>query len=181
IIRELAASGTAVIFVSHRLDEVSELCADVTVFKDGAVVDRRLDEKVHQSELVRAIVGRHLQIAEQGNEPRGHGDPVLTVDGIRDGSRVHGVSLTVHSGEVLGIGGLVGAGRTELAGLIYGVRSRTAGTVDLDGRPVRFREPADAVRAGIGLVPEERRSEGLFLERSIDFNINIASLTSLRR
>ncbi|MFC7787689.1 sugar ABC transporter ATP-binding protein [Microbacterium sp. MAHUQ-60] len=181
IIRELAASGTAVIFVSHRLDEVSELCADVTVFKDGAVVDRRLDEKVHKSELVRAIVGRDLQIAEQGNEPRGHGDPVLTVDGIRDGSRVHGVSLTVHSGEVLGIGGLVGAGRTELAGLIYGVRSRTAGTVDLDGRPVRFREPADAVRAGIGLVPEERRSEGLFLERSIDFNINIASLTSLRR
>lgn len=181
IIRELAASGTAVIFVSHRLDEVSELCADVTVFKDGAVVDRRVDEKVHKSELVRAIVGRDLEIAQTGSEPREHGGPVLTVDGISDDNRVHGVSLTVHSGEVLGIGGLVGAGRTELAGLIYGARPRTAGTVVLNGKPVRFREPADAVQAGIGLVPEERRSEGLFLDRSIDFNINIASMKSLRR
>jgi len=180
IIRELAASGTAVVFVSHRLDEVSELCADVTVFKDGAVVDRRIDEQVHKAELVKAIVGKDLEIAKVGNEPREHGAPVLTVEDISDGSRVHGVSLTVHSGEVLGIGGLVGAGRTELAGLIYGARPRTAGTVTLDGHAVRFREPADAVDAGIGLVPEERRSEGLFLERSIDFNINVSSLKSLR-
>lgn len=180
IIRELAASGTAVIFVSHRLDEVSALCDDVTVFKDGAVVERRVAEKVRKAELVRAIVGRDLEIAQHGAEPREHGRPVLVVDDVHDGVRVHGVSLTVHAGEVLGIGGLVGAGRTELAGLIYGSRPRTGGTVTLDGRAVRFREPADAVRLGVGLVPEERRSEGLFLERSIDFNINVASFGSLR-
>src|SRR5690606_33158965 len=90
-------------------------------------------------------------------------------------------SLTVHSGEVLGLGGLVGAGRTELAGMIYGARARTGGAVTLDGRAADFRNPADAVLGGIGLVPEERRSEGLFLARSIDFNINVASLSSLRR
>jgi ABC-type sugar transport system ATPase subunit len=181
IIRELAASGTAVVFVSHRLDEVSDLCEDVTVFRDGAVVERRVAEKVHKAELVRAIVGREMEIAVHGREPAEHGSPVLVVEDVRDGRRVHGVSLTVHAGEVLGIGGLVGAGRTELAGLIYGAHKRTAGVISLDGRPVEFREPADAVRAGVGLVPEERRSEGLFLERSIDFNINAASLDTLRR
>ncbi|KDA06830.1 ABC transporter [Microbacterium sp. CH12i] len=180
IIRELAASGTAVIFVSHRLDEVSALCEDVTVFKDGQVVDRRVGESVPKAELVRAIVGRDLEIAEHGQEPAEHGSPILVVNDARDGSRVHGVSLVVHSGEVLGIGGLVGAGRTELAGLIYGARPRLGGSVVLDGKEVRFKEPADAVRAGIGLVPEERRSESLFLERSIDFNINVSSLGSLR-
>lgn len=181
IIRELTASGTAVVFVSHRLDEVSELCQDVTVFRDGEVVERHVGESVPKSELVRAIVGREMEIAVQGREPAEHGSPVLVVDDIHDGRRVHGVSLTVHAGEVVGIGGLVGAGRTELAGVIYGAHKRTAGTISLDGRPVDFGEPADAVLAGIGLVPEERRSEALFLERSIDFNINVASFDTLRR
>ncbi|MEW1962592.1 sugar ABC transporter ATP-binding protein [Microbacterium sp. NPDC077644] len=180
IIRELASSGTAVIFVSHRLDEVSDLCEDVTVFRDGEVVERRVAEKVHKAELVRAIVGRDMEIAVEGREPAEHGRAVLVVDDVHDGRRVHGVSLTVHAGEVLGIGGLVGAGRTELAALIYGAHKRTAGTITLDGRAVEFREPADSVRAGIGLVPEERRSEGLFLERSIDFNINVSAFGSLR-
>ncbi|WP_144875043.1 sugar ABC transporter ATP-binding protein [Microbacterium sp. 1.5R] len=180
IIRELAASGTAVIFVSHRLDEVSALCDDITVFRDGAVVERRVAEKVPKSELVRAIVGRSMEIAVEGREPAPHGGPVLVVADVHDGRRVHGVSLTVHAGEVVGIGGLVGAGRTELAQVVYGARPRTAGTIELDGRAVEFREPADAVRAGIGLVPEERRSEGLFLDRSIDFNVNAASFGSLR-
>lgn len=181
IIRELAASGTAVVFVSHRLDEVSDLCEDVTVFRDGQVVERRVATKVAKAELVRAIVGRDMEIAQEGREPSAHGSPILVVDDVDDGRRVHGVSLTVHAGEVLGIGGLVGAGRTELASLIYGVNKRTRGTISLEGRVVDFREPADAVKAGIGLVPEERRSEGLFLDRSIDFNINVSSLASLRR
>jgi ABC-type sugar transport system ATPase subunit len=116
IIRDLAAKGTAVLFVSHRLDEVSDLCQDITVFKDGAVTKR-----------------------------------------------------------------VVGAGRTELAKIIYGAARATSGEVWLDGAKTRFRHPVDAVRAGIGLVPEERRSEGLFLDRTIDFNINIAGVDSLVR
>ena len=180
IIRDLATAGTAVIFVSHRLDEVSDLCDEITVFKDGRVTARTVATRTSKAELVRAIVGRDLEIAEHGHQPSDHGRPVLEVRGVSDARRVRNVSLTVHAGEVLGLAGLVGAGRTELARVVYGAARRTAGTILLNGRPVNFRQPADAVKAGIGLVPEERRSEGLFLERSIDFNINIATLDSLR-
>ena len=180
IIRDLAAGGTAVIFVSHRLDEVSDLCEDITVFKDGAVTARTIATRTSKAELVRAIVGRDLEIAEHGHEPAPHGRPVLEVRDVGDGRRVRDVSLTVHAGEVVGLAGLVGAGRTELAKIIYGEARRSTGHVLLDGDPVHFGEPADAVAAGIGLVPEERRSEGLFLERSIDFNINVARFGSLR-
>lgn len=180
IIRELAAAGTAIIFVSHRLEEVSELCDDITVFRDGEVVESRVGERMTKPELVNAIVGRDLEIAQRGRETGEYGEPVLVVDRLDDSERVHEVSLTVHRGEIVGLGGLVGAGRTELAGLIYGSRSRTGGRVSLNGAAADFADPADAVAAGIGLVPEERRSEGLFLDRSIDFNINVASLRSLR-
>ena len=179
IIRDLAAKGTAVIFVSHRLDEVSDLCTDITVFKDGEVTKRIVGERASKSELVRAIVGKDLVIAESGQTPAKHGEAVLEVRDIEDARVLRGVSLTVHAGEVLGLGGLVGAGRTELANIIYGATQPTGGEVLLDGKRVSFRQPADAARAGIGLVPEERRSEGLFLDHSIEFNINVSTLDSL--
>ncbi|MCU1666997.1 MAG: hypothetical protein JWR58_7062 [Pseudonocardia sp.] len=181
IVRELAAAGTAIIFVSHRLDEVSALCEDVTVFKDGRVTKRVVGAPTSKSELVRAIVGRDLEIPEHGQEAVRTGRTVLEVRDLSDGTRVQDVSLTVHEGEVVGLGGLVGAGRTELVKMIYGAERSAGGEVLLDGHRVSFRSPADAVRAGMGLVPEERRSEGLFLDRTIDFNINVATLGSLRR
>jgi ABC-type sugar transport system ATPase subunit len=179
IIRELAASGTAVVFVSHRLDEVSDLCEDITVFKDGEVVKRAVSARTSKADLVRAIVGRDLVIPERGHEPSSQGRPVLEVREISDQRLLRDVSLTVHAGEIVGLGGLVGAGRTELARVIYGAARATSGSVFLDGEKVRFREPRDAVDAGIGFVPEERRTEGVFLDRSIDFNINLAKLDSL--
>lgn len=179
IVRELVASGTTVIFISHRLEEVSELCHDITVFKDGAVTKRVVGERTSKADLVRAIVGRDLEILEHGRAGAAPGRAVLEVRDVSDKALLRGVSLTVHQGEVLGLGGLVGAGRTELAKIIYGAARSVGGEVLLDGKKTSFREPADAVRAGIGLVPEERRSEALFLERSIDFNINLAKLDSL--
>lgn len=181
IIRELAAGGTAVIFVSHRLDEVSALCEDITVFKDGHVTRRVVGKPTTKADLVRAIVGRELAVVERAASAPDRDDPVLEVSGLGDGRRVHGVSLRLHRGEVLGIGGLVGAGRTELVKLVYGAARSSTGEVRMQGRPTRFSSPADAVAAGIGFVPEERRSEGLFLDRTIDFNINVATLKSLRR
>jgi ABC-type sugar transport system ATPase subunit len=181
IVRELAAAGTAIIFVSHRLDEVSALCEDVTVFKDGRVTKRVVGEPTSKSELVRAIVGRDLEIPEHGQAAVRTGRTVLEVRDLSDGTRVQDVSLTVHEGEVVGLGGLVGAGRTEVVKMIYGAERSAGGEVLLDGQRVSFRSPADAVGAGMGLVPEERRSEGLFLDRTIDFNINVATLGSLRR
>jgi ABC-type sugar transport system ATPase subunit len=179
IVRELVAGGTTIIFISHRLDEVSELCDDITVFKDGAVTKRVVGEPTSKADLVRAIVGRDLEILEHGRAPADHGPAVLEVRGLSDKAILRDVSLTVHAGEILGLGGLVGAGRTELAKIIYGAERSTAGEVLLNGKRTSFRQPADAVEAGIGLVPEERRSEALFLERSIDFNINLAKLDSL--
>ena len=179
IVRELAASGTAVIFVSHRLDEVSDLCDDITVFKDGVVTKRVIGEHTSKAELVRAIVGRDLVIPERGHTPRPHGRPILEVREVSDPDLLREVSLTVHEGEILGLGGLVGAGRTELARIIFGAGKASSGAVFLDGVKTAFRQPTDAVEAGIGLVPEERRSEGVFLDRTIDFNINLAKLDSL--
>lgn len=181
IVRELAAAGTAIVFVSHRLDEVSALCEDVTVFKDGRVTKRVVAEPISKAELVRAIVGHDLDLPEHRPPPVGEGRPVLEVRGVGDGRKVRDVSLSVHAHEVLGLGGLVGAGRTELAKLVYGAARASQGEVFLLGRRTRFGSPADAVAAGIGFVPEERRSEGLFLDRSIAFNINVATFGSLRR
>jgi ABC-type sugar transport system ATPase subunit len=182
IIRDLTATGTAVVFVSHRLDEVSALCDDVTVFKDGAVTRRAVGEPMTKPQLISAIVGRDLELAERGRDitSPATGTPVLDVRDVSDGGLVKDASLRVHAGEVVGLAGLVGAGRSELAGTVYGSRPRASGEVLLDGVPVAFREPADAVARGIGLVPEERRSQGLFLDRSIDFNINVASVATLR-
>jgi ribose transport system ATP-binding protein len=179
IIRELAASGTAVIFVSHRLDEVSDLCEDITVFKDGAVVKRIIGERTSKADLVRAIVGKDLTIPAHGRKASTHGRLVLEVEHLSDRSLLRDISLTVRAGEIVGLGGLVGAGRTELARVIYGAARARTGTILLDGNRVRFKDPRDAVDAGIGLVPEERRSEGVFLNRSIDFNVNLAKLDSL--
>ena len=180
IVRDLVAQGKAIIFVSHRLDEVSSLCSDITVFKDGAVVQQTTRASTTRAELVRAIVGQDIDVTSRPVGKPTVGDVVLDVRDIHDAKTLHGVSLQIRAGEVVGLGGLVGAGRTELARVIFGAAKRTAGQVLLAGSEVHFAAPADAVGSGIGMVPEERRSEGVFLDRSIDFNINIASLDSLR-
>jgi ribose transport system ATP-binding protein len=154
IIRDLAASGVAVLYVSHRLDEVLDLCDRVTVFRDGRLAADFDRAALTRASLVAAIVGH---------------DPVRA-PAVRD------VSLSVRAGEVLGIGGLVGAGRTELARLIFGAEQAQGGTMVLDGAPHRPRSPTEAVRAGIGYVPEERRSDGLLLTKSVAFNLSLANL-----
>lgn len=180
IIRELTAAGTAVIFVSHRLAEVSELCEDITVFKDGRVVRTAVGQRLTSHELVEAIVGHHMELTRRPEPPAHVGEPVLDVEHASDGRLVQDASLQVRAGEVVGLGGLVGAGRTEFTRLIYGAERLRTGEVRLAGRTVRFHEPADAVAQRVGIVPEERRSQGVFLDKSIDFNINLASLDSLR-
>lgn len=180
IIRELTAQGTAVIFVSHRLAEVSELCEDVTVFKDGQVVRRTVGSRLSSHELVEAIVGRRMELTERPQQAAQPGDVVLAARNVSDGRMVKDVTLEVRAGEVVGLGGLIGSGRTEFTRLVYGAERIKSGEIRLKGRHIRFREPADAVAEGIGIVPEERRSQGVFLDKSVDFNINLASLDSLR-
>lgn len=175
IVRDLRDQGVAVVYVSHRLDEVMDLCDDITVFRDGEMVLSTTRDQITKPDLVRAIVGGDVEHLEK-HVAQTEGRVVLDVRSISDKNLLRNISLQVHEGEVLGLAGLVGAGRTELAQIIYGDARATAGEIYLDGVKTKFRSAADGAEAGIGLVPEERRSQGVFLERSIGFNVTISSL-----
>jgi len=182
VVRDLARSRVAVLYVSHRLDEVLELSDSISVLRDGRLTRRLTRGELNKSGLVREIVGRDLAAAEQSTVSAavpGQTPPVLEVHRLRRGV-VENVSFELRRGEVLGLGGLVGAGRTEVARLLCGADRPEAGTIRLDGVGVCFSTAADAVGHGIGLVPEERRSQGLILNRSVAFNINIADQRPLR-
>ena len=176
IVEDLSNSGVAVLYVSHRLDEVLRLCHRVTAFRDGRSVAEIARADLTRAALVQAIVGRAVERIAKPATPPSAGDVALAVRGLARHPRVAGVSFDLRRGEVLGIGGLVGAGRTELARLIYGADRTDAGTMVLDGRPFAPRSPTAAVKAGLGLVPEERRAEGLLLSKSVAFNLQLANL-----
>lgn len=172
VIRDLSAQGIAILYVSHRLHEIEALCRRVTVFKDGERVAEFGPGAITQDALVHAIVGGEMQAVPVVERTARRQAPVaLEARGLRRGRAVRDVTLAVRRGEVVGLGGLVGAGRTELVRLLFGADQPDAGTILLDGKPVVIRSPHDAVQHSIGLVPEERRSQGLMLTKSIAFNM----------
>jgi L-arabinose transport system ATP-binding protein len=179
LIRRLRDEGVAVLYVSHRLPEIFTIADRVTVLRDGGVVGTRTTRDTTPDELVSMMVGRDLS-GLSSREAHPHGDVVLSVRGISS-EKVHDVSLDVRSGEVLGIAGLVGAGRSELAHAIVGNDPMTAGEILVGGRAVRIRSPRDAVRAGIGFVPEERKAQALLMERSVRDNTTLAVLRRISR
>ncbi len=180
IIEDLSASGVSILYVSHRLDEILRLCAAVTVFRDGnfiTVLDR---PALTRAVLVEAIVGG---VVETLSHERDHvrKEVLLSVSRLTRLPKVQNVTFDLHRGEVLGIGGLVGAGRTELVRLLYGADRADAGTMTLDGEPFAPKNPAHAVKAGFGLVPEERRADGLLLTKSVAFNLQLSNLSNIIR
>jgi ribose transport system ATP-binding protein len=179
IIRDLRRSGVAVLYVSHRLDEIIELCQRVTVFRDGRSVAELAGSDLTRPAMVEAIVGAALEAPVIRTNPRSFSERALSVRDLARAPRVKGVSFDLRKGEVLGLGGLVGAGRTELARLLFGVERLQEGSMTLEGKPYAPRSPADAVKSGIGLVPEERRVEGLILSKSIAFNLGLVNLQSI--
>ena len=185
IIRELSSDGIAILYVSHRLDEIMELCDRVTVFKDGVRVLHADRAAMTMGGLVRAIVGSDVAESDvaaassAGALDQG-GPVVLETRHLGRGSAVRDVSLQLHAGEVLGLAGLVGAGRSELARLIFGADRADTGTILLEGDPWRPAGPYDAFARGIGFIPEERRSQGLIMQKDVSFNINLADLQPLR-
>ncbi len=181
IVGELTRSGVAVLYVSHRLDEILRLCRRVTAFRDGRSVAHLEHGDLTRAALVEAIVGGGVEPTTRAVSGSREGDVVLRVAGLTRRPRVDGVSLALRQGEVLGIGGLVGAGRTELVRLIYGADRPDGGTMALAGVPFAPRNPAAAVRAGLGLVPEERRAQGLLLRKSVAFNLQLANLARITR
>jgi ribose transport system ATP-binding protein len=174
VILRLKAEGLAIIYISHRMAEVYELSERVTVLRDGGYVGTLSREEVRPESIVRMMVGRDLSsFYKKEHRPGFAGKPVLEVTDLADGHRVKRGSFTLHEGEVLGLAGLVGAGRTELARLIYGAEPRTAGVVKLLGKPVNYPTPAEAIDGGVVYLTEDRKAQGLFLDMTVGDNINL--------
>jgi ribose transport system ATP-binding protein len=175
VVRRLQADGVGVVYISHRLDEVRRIGERVTVLSDGRTVAVGLPADTPPDVLVEKMIGRKVDHLYP-DRPRATGGPLLEVRGLTRAPDVHDVSFTVQAGEVLGIGGLVGAGRTELLRLIYGLDHPDAGTVHVDGRRLPAGRPGAAIAAGLGLAPEDRKSQGLLLDWSLTRNVTLADL-----
>ena len=176
VIASLKAQGIAVIFISHRLHEIVEACDRVIVLRDGKLVGTLEGNAITHDEMVKLMVGRDLKVA-YATPANPRGDVALAVDKVRTAAHpTREVSLDLHRGEILGLAGLVGAGRTELARLIFGIDRPEGGRIVLDGQPVRFATAADAVKAGVFLVPEDRKGMGLLLDLAITENITLPNL-----
>ena len=176
VIRELRAQGVGLIYISHRLEELPIIADRVTVFRDGRSIDTREMATVNRDQLIQLMVGRELA-AVFPKRPVLIGDPVLELRGVGCAqSGVRDVTLSVRAGEIVGLAGLVGAGRTELARTIFGLTPADSGEIRLRGRAISIRSPIDAISAGIAYVPEDRRHHGVVLPMTIAANVTLASL-----
>lgn len=175
IIEKLKDEGKAIIYVSHRMEEIFEICDTCTVFRDGKHIEtfREMEEVTHDL-IVKKMVGRELNDI-YGYEQREKGKEIFRIENIRGKGVKRNINLTVQEGEVVGIFGLVGAGRTELFKLIYGVENIEAGKVEVRGKEVSLNSPKESIRNKICLLPEDRKDEGIIGIRSVSENINISS------
>lgn len=180
IIRDLTRRDIGVIYISHRLDEIYEIASRALVLRDGRVAGEAAVRDLPRAQLIEWMVGRELR-DEFPPHARRRGAPRLDVRDLRRGNAVRGVSFTLHAGEILGLTGLVGAGRTETARLIFGADRADSGTIALDGRALRLRQPRDAIRAGICLLTEDRKGQGLVLNASVRENFALPNLQRLSR
>ncbi|MGA2613713.1 MAG: sugar ABC transporter ATP-binding protein [Spirochaetia bacterium] len=180
VIRRLKADDTLVLYISHRLEEVFEIADRITVLRDGERVDTVCRSSVNQNDLIRMMVGRSVEeiYPRRSTQP---GSQLLSVEGLGRDREFHDVSFSLRRGEVVGMFGLVGSGRTAVARSIFGAEPATSGRVCIDGKPVRLRSPGDAVSAGISLVTEDRKRDGLVMSCSIRDNVSMASLSRMGR
>jgi ribose transport system ATP-binding protein len=181
VIASLKKHGISVIFISHRLNEVVAAADRVMVLRDGNLVGALEGEAINHDTMVRLMVGRDLKVRYVPPKASS-GKAVISIKGVRTSTYPdHEISLDLHAGEILGLAGLVGAGRTELARVLFGIDRSIGGSILLDGREMHFATSADAVRAGIFLVPEDRKGAGLLLDLSIAQNITLPDLRAYAR
>lgn len=178
IIRQLKERGVSVIFISHKLSEVFRVADKITVLRDGELIDTVDREKTSSSEIIRMMVGRHIEdlFPEKVSNV---GKQVMAVKELSNGEQFKGISFEVKVGEILGLAGLVGAQRTESMLALFGAAPRTSGEVTIQGEPVTIKSPRDAVEAGLCYLPEDRRTLGLFQSMSTSWNIVAASLSRM--
>ncbi len=178
IIRNLKQKGITVIYISHRMDEIFEICDNITVLRDGCVIDTRKVSEVSYDDIVRMMVGRDMdQTFPVRTSPIG--DEVLRVKNLRRRGEAASAEFYLRQGEVLGISGLVGAGRTEMMRALYGADYTDSGEIYIHGERVKIRNPRDAKRAGLAFLTEDRKGEGLILSFPIKFNIEMANFKNI--
>lgn len=175
LIRKLKEQGIAIVYISHHLDEIFEIGDRITVLKDGCLVRTGLVSEFDKDSLVKSMVGRDVKI-DKKERHTSIGEEVLSLYNLTRKGVVKGVSLKVHRGEILGIGGLVGAGRTELIRLIIGADQVDEGVICYKGNPVKINSPKKALKMGIGLVPEDRKGEGIVAARSVLENMSYSTI-----
>ncbi len=174
LMRALKDQGVTLIYISHRLEEVFALADRIAVMRDGQLVGVRPAGEMTPDQVVSQMVGRELgEYYPRTRAPVG--EVVLEACDLRRGNQINGVSFTLRKGEIVGVAGLVGAGRTELARLLFGADRLDAGEIRLEGEAVRIRSPLDAIHLGIGFVPEDRKQQGLFLGQSVRSNVAVSS------
>lgn len=168
-LRRLAAGGQSILYVSHRLDEVLDLCDRVTVLRDGRRVDTRETTDLDEAGLIELILGTNVERALQREPRKVRSKALLELKNVNSGP-LNDVSLTLHEGEILGIAGVLGSGRSTLLRTVFAVNQLDSGDIVLDGRPVAFRRPAQAIDAGVVMVPENRLQDAAFTDLSVDMN-----------
>jgi ribose transport system ATP-binding protein len=178
-VRKLKESGVGIIFISHHLDEILEVADRVSVLRDGQMVLTRNRGQITIDEMIRSMVGRTIEQRVAAAKRRTSGIPILQVQNLSAPPRVKEVSFDLFRGEILGVAGLMGAGRTETMRAIFGADPRTGGRILLDGRDItsRLRSPKAAVRLGIGFLTEDRKSQGLLLPKPLRINVTLARLS----
>ena len=173
VIRDLVARGISVVFISHKLNEVFEITGRMVVLRDGRNAGELDTRTGTMGQLISAMVGRELG-SFAPREPGDPGEQILSVEGLSGPPHVEGVSFTLRRGEILGLAGLIGAGRTETARMLIGAGRRTAGRIVLDGAELRIRDPGDALAAGIAYVPEDRKTQALVLPMTVRENLTLS-------
>ncbi len=175
VIESLRKKGVSIVYISHRMEEIFELCDRITILRDGTYIDTKYIKDITMDDVVQMMIGREIGERFPKRDVK-IGEEVLRVEGLTKNKVFHDVSFSVNAGEVLGVSGLMGAGRTEIMQSIFGNLSRESGKIFIDGEEVSIKNPRQAIAAGIGFVTEDRKTEGLLLEKSIAENIEIANL-----
>jgi ribose transport system ATP-binding protein len=179
IISRLRAEGVGIVYISHRLEEILSISDRVTVMKDGQVVATKLAAELSIDAMIRMMVGRPMAALFPEKGPRTIGEERLAVRDLQAGRLVRGVTFSVRAGEIVGLGGLVGSGRTEVARVIFGADPLESGAILLDGKEMKMRSPKNAVQAGVCLVPEDRKGQGVVLDAAIRINATMARLSAV--
>lgn len=180
VIQNLRKKGVSMVYISHRMEEIFELCDRISVLRDGTYVGTKNIPETNMNEIVKLMIGREIGERYPGRETK-IGEEVLRVEGLTKQGVFQDVNFEVHAGEVLGVSGLMGAGRTEIMQAIFGNLPFESGKVSINGKEVKIKSPQEAIRYGIGFITEDRKTEGLLLEKSIEENVALTNLGSISK